>query len=153
MKLHELAPPEGAKKNRKRVGRGPGSGHGTYAGKGCKGANARAGRSVRPGFEGGQMPLHRRLPKRGFTPIDRKIYAVVNVRDLNRFEAGSVVDARLLFDSGLIDGRPDGVKILAQGELTRALTVLADKWSKAAEDKIRNAGGSIGTNTPPVEVE
>lgn len=153
MKLHELAPPAGAKKNRKRIGRGPGSGTGTFAGKGCKGAKARAGRNTWVGFEGGQMPLHRRLPKRGFTPIDRKVYAIVNVRDLARFEAGSIIDEMALYDAGLVSGRIDGIKILADGDIGHGVTVKADKWSKAAYDKIVNAGGTIEAATLPVEAE
>lgn len=153
MKLHELAPPAGAKKNRKRIGRGPGSGTGTYSGKGCKGAKARAGRNTCVGFEGGQMPLHRRLPKRGFTPINRKVYAIVNVRDLARFEAGSVIDEMALKGAGLVSGRPDGVKILAEGEIGHPVTVKADKWSKAAYDKIVGAGGTIEAANLKVEAE
>ena len=143
MKLHELAPPEGAKKSRKRLGRGPGSGHGKTAGKGHKGQNARSGGKTVVGFEGGQMPLQRRLPKRGFANIFRKQYAVINVRDLERFEAGAEVDAKLLRDAGLVSGSYDGIKVLGHGELNKAVTVKADKWSQSAAQKITNAGGSI----------
>jgi large subunit ribosomal protein L15 len=143
MKLHELAPPKGAKKSRKRLGRGPGSGHGKTAGKGHKGQNARSGGKTVVGFEGGQMPLQRRLPKRGFANIFRKQYAVINVRDLERFETGVEVDAKLLRDMGLVSGSYDGIKILGHGELSKAVTVKADKWSQSAAQKIINAGGSI----------
>jgi large subunit ribosomal protein L15 len=143
MKLNELSPPKGAKKSRKRLGRGPGSGHGKTAGKGHKGQNARSGGKTVVGFEGGQMPLQRRLPKRGFANIFRKEYAVINVRDLERFETGIEVDAKLLRDAGLVSGSYDGIKVLGHGELNKAVTVKADKWSQSAAQKIINAGGSI----------
>ena len=143
MKLHELKPPAGARKRRKIVGRGPGSGHGQTAGKGEKGQKARAGGGSHPWFEGGQLPLHRRVPKRGFTNIFRKRYAIVNVGDLNRFESGTVVTPGALQTAGLIRQAGVGVKVLADGELTRPLTVSAQKFSRAAAEKIRAAGGSV----------
>ena len=142
MDLSNLKPAIGSTKNRKRIGRGPGSGTGKTAGKGHKGQNARSGGGVKPGFEGGQMPLQRRLPKRGFTPLDKKVYALVNLRDLqNLFEAGSVVDLEALGKAGLVKKVYDGVKVLADGELDKALTVKAHKFSKAAQQKIEAAGG------------
>jgi len=143
MKLHELSPPKGAKKARKRVGRGVGSGQGKTAGRGSKGQKSRSGGGVRVGFEGGQMPIQRRLPKRGFTNIFRKQWAVVNVRDLTRFEAGSVVDARAMVDAGLVRSSRLGVKLLAQGEISHPLTVKVGRCSKAAREKIQAAGGII----------
>jgi large subunit ribosomal protein L15 len=120
MKLHELKPAEGSTHKPKRVGRGVGSGWGKTAGRGNKGLKARSGGGVRPGFEGGQMPLHRRLPKRGFTNIFKKVIAVVNVSDLSRFEQGAVVDEASLVRSGLIKGRNDGIKLLGQGDINIA---------------------------------
>ena len=143
MRLHELKPPAGSRKRRKIVGRGPGSGHGKTSGKGEKGQKARAGGGSAPWFEGGQLPLHRRVPKRGFTNIFRKHFAIVNVGELNRFEAGSAVSPTALEAAGLIRATPDGVKILGDGELTRALTVSAHKFSKAAAAKIQAAGGAV----------
>lgn len=143
MKLHELKPAEGSTKNRKRVGRGVGSGWGKTAGRGNKGHNARSGGGVRPGFEGGQMPLHRRLPKRGFKNIFKKIHAVVNVNDLSRFEAGSVVDRASLIQSGLVKKPLDGIKLLGQGEINIALTVQINAVSRSAKEKIEAAGGTI----------
>ncbi len=143
MKLHELKPPAGSRKRRKIVGRGPGSGHGQTAGRGEKGQKARSGGGSRPWFEGGQLPLHRRVPKRGFTNIFRKQYAIVNVKDLNRFEAGTAVTPAALQAAGLIRARGDGVKILGDGELSRALTVSAQKFSQQAAEKIRAAGGTV----------
>lgn len=141
MKLADLRPAEGATKERKRIGRGIGSGQGKTAGKGYKGQKAR--NKVRPGFEGGQTPLHRRLPHlRGFNNKFKKVYAIVNLEQLDRFEAGTVVDAELLKDQGLVKKLEDGLKVLAEGELTKALTVRAHKFSKAAEEKIKAAGGS-----------
>ena len=140
MKLHEMksmAP----RTARKRVGRGPGSGLGKTSGRGQKGQNARSGGGVRPGFEGGQTPLARRLPKRGFTNINRKEYAVVNVEDLNRFEDGTVVTPALLKEVGLVRKELNGVKILANGELTKKLNVTAAKFSKSAVEAIEKAGG------------
>jgi large subunit ribosomal protein L15 len=143
MKLHELKPAEGATKNRKRIGRGVGSGWGKTAGRGNKGHNARSGGGVRPGFEGGQMPLHRRLPKRGFTNIFKKIMAVVNVRDLARFEAGAVVDHATLVRTGLVKGRMDAIKLLAQGDIDIPLTVQINAISRSAKAKIEAAGGTV----------
>jgi large subunit ribosomal protein L15 len=143
MRLHELQPVEGARHSRKRVGRGTGSGHGKTACRGHKGQNARSGGGVRPGFEGGQTPLFKRLPKRGFTNINRIDYAVINVEDLNCFEAGSVVDTAALKAKGLINKEYEGVKVLGDGELNVALTVKAKKFSKSASEKISAAGGTI----------
>jgi len=144
MKLNELKPNEGAKKNRKRIGRGQGSGTGGTAGKGHKGQNSRSGGGVRPGFEGGQMPLQRRLPKRGFTNIFALKVAEVNLRDLERcFEAGSVVDERALVDAGVINGRYDVIKLLAKGDLSKALTVKVNRASQNAKVKVEAAGGSL----------
>jgi len=141
MDLSNLKPAIGSTKNKKRLGRGPGSGTGKTAGKGHKGQKARSGGSVKAGFEGGQMPLQRRLPKRGFTPLDKKVYALVNLRDLELFEAGSVVDLEALGKAGLVKALLDGIKILGDGELTKALTVKAHKFSKSAVAKIEAAGG------------
>ncbi|MCD6272816.1 MAG: 50S ribosomal protein L15 [Deltaproteobacteria bacterium] len=143
MKLNELAPPPGSRKQRKRLGRGVGSGTGKTAGRGTKGYNSRSGGGVRPGFEGGQMPLHRRLPKRGFTNIFKKRISVINIFDLSRFENGSIVDEALLVKAGLVKGRRDGVKLLSQGEINKQLTIRLDKLSKAAVEKILAAGGKI----------
>lgn len=141
MKLHELSPAEGAKKERFRVGRGHGSGNGKTAGKGHKGQNARSGGGVRPGFEGGQMPLYRRLPKRGFNNRFATHYAVVNVADLNAFEDGAVIDAAALQEAGLVKKVLDGIKILGNGELTKKVTVQATAFSESAKAKIEAAGG------------
>lgn len=142
MDLSNLRPAIGSTKNRKRIGRGAGSGTGKTAGKGHKGQKARSGGSVKPGFEGGQMPLQRRLPKRGFTPLDKKVYALINLRDLQaQFEAGAVVDLEALGKAGLIKKIQDGIKILADGDLDKALTVRAHKFSQAAQAKIEAAGG------------
>lgn len=141
MKLHELKPAEGSRQERKRKGRGIGSGNGKTAGKGHKGQNARSGGGVRPGFEGGQTPLARRLPKRGFTNINRKEYAVVNLDTLNRFEDGTEVTPELLIETGLIKKELAGVKILANGNLEKKLTVKAHKFSSAAQEAIKAAGG------------
>lgn len=141
MDLSNLKPAPGSTKNRKRIGRGHGSGTGKQSGKGHKGQNARSGGGVKPGFEGGQMPLQRRLPKRGFTSLNKKVYSLVNLRDLDAFEAGSVVDIEALGKAGLIGGVKDGVKILADGELSKALTIQAHKFSKSASEKIEAAGG------------
>jgi len=142
MELNELRPALGSTKNRKRIGRGTGSGHGKTATKGHKGQKARSGGSVKAGFEGGQMPLQRRLPKRGFTPLSRKEYAVVNLGQLDAFESGSVVDLEALCRAGFVGRVLDGVKILATGELTKSLTVKAHKFSAAAKEKIVAAGGT-----------
>jgi large subunit ribosomal protein L15 len=141
MDLSNLKPAVGSTKTRKRIGRGAGSGTGKTAGKGHKGQKARSGGSIKPGFEGGQMPMQRRLPKRGFTPLTKTVYALVNLRDLELFEAGSVVDLEALTQSGLVNSIGDGVKILGTGELTKALTVKAHKFSKSALEKIEAAGG------------
>jgi large subunit ribosomal protein L15 len=143
MKLHELKPAEGSTHAPKRLGRGVGSGHGKTSGKGHKGQNARAGGGVRPGFEGGQNPLFRRMPKRGFNNISRKNIVALNVRDLERFENDTVVTIESLLASGLIKAVKDGVKILATGELTKALTIRIDKVSPAAVKKIIAAGGKV----------
>lgn len=144
MKLHELKPNEGSVQTRKRVGRGPGSGLGKTSGKGHKGQNARSGGGVRPGFEGGQLPLFRRLPKRGFNNYEfRTEYAIVNVGDLNEFKDGSVIELSNLKESGLVKKEKDGIKILGNGELTKKLTVKANKFSSTAKQKIENAGGKI----------
>ena len=141
MKLHELSPQEGSTRSVYRKGRGPGSGNGKTAGKGHKGQNARSGGGVRPGFEGGQLPLYRKLPKRGFHNKFSKKYAVINVESLNGFEAGSVIDAEALMQAGVIDAVYDGVKVLGNGELTVALTVKAAVFSATAKEKIEAVGG------------
>ena len=142
MKLHELSPAEGSAKNGWRRGRGPGSGNGKTAGKGHKGQNARSGGGVRPGFEGGQIPLYRKLPKRGFNnAVFAKNYAIVNVEDLNRFEDGAVVDLELLMAARIVRKPMDGVKVLGKGELTKKLTVKAAVFSTTAKEKIEAAGG------------
>ena len=141
MKLHELSPAEGSVKESYRKGRGPGSGNGKTAGKGHKGQNARSGGGVRPGFEGGQLPLYRKLPKRGFHNKFATVYAIVNVDALNRFEDDAVVDTAALIECGLVTRVCDGVKILGNGELTKKLTVKAAVFSNAAKEKIEAAGG------------
>lgn len=141
MKLHELKPAPGSNKAPKRVGRGIGSGHGKTAGRGHKGQNARSGGGVRLGFEGGQMPLYRRLPKRGFNNPNRKEYAIVNLETLNRFEEGTVVTPELLKQRGVVKNLKDGLKILGRGELNVKLTVKAHKFSQSALSKIEAAGG------------
>jgi large subunit ribosomal protein L15 len=143
MRLHDLHPAPGATHSKKRIGRGTGSGQGTTAGKGHKGQKARAGGGVRPGFEGGQTPLYRRLPqRRGFRNITRKEYAVINLDDLEQFDAGAEVSIEVLMKCGLVKRLKDGVKVLGDGELTKALTVKVHKFSKSAEEKIRSAGGT-----------
>ncbi len=141
MKLHELKPAEGSRSSRKRIGRGIGSGTGKTAGKGHKGQNARSGGGVRPGFEGGQNPLFRRLPKRGFTNINRKDYAVVNLDVLNRFEEGTEITPALLIESGVVSNERSGIKILGNGSLEKKLTVKAHKFSGSAKEAIEAAGG------------
>ena len=141
MRLDELQPAEGSKFAPKRVGRGIGSGTGKTAGKGHKGQNARSGGGVRPGFEGGQMPLYRRLPKRGFNNIFAKQYVTINVSDLERFENGTEVTAELLKETGVVSKVMDGIKILGRGELTKKLTVKAAKFTASASEKIEKAGG------------
>ena len=141
MKLHEMKYTEGARQKRYRVGRGHGSGNGKTAGRGQKGQNSRSGGGVRLGFEGGQTPLARRLPKRGFTNFNRKEYAIVNVASLNKFEDGTEVTPELLIECGLVKKELDGIKILGEGELEKKLTVKANKFSKSAIDTIEQAGG------------
>ncbi len=142
MKLHELEAVYGSTKNRKRVGRGQGSGTGKTSGKGEKGQNARSGGGVRPGFEGGQLPLFRRLAKRGFNNYNfRTVYSTVNVEDLNRFEDDTVVTIELLKEVGLIKKELDGVKVLGSGELKKKLTVRANAFTRSAIEKINNNGG------------
>jgi large subunit ribosomal protein L15 len=143
MKLHEIKPAQGSTKRRKVVGRGRGSGHGTTAGRGGKGQTARTGSSIPAWFEGGQMPLIRRLPKRGFTNIFKKDYAIINVETLERFESGQEVTPALLVSKGLLRARSDGVKVLGTGALTKALTVHAHKFSQSAAAKIEAAGGKV----------
>ena len=143
MKIHELGAPVGANKDVKRVGRGHGSGNGKTAGKGHKGQNARSGGGVRPGFEGGQMPMTRRIPKRGFNNIFAVKAATVNVSDLERFNDGVVVDTELLKASGLVKKTANGIKVLGNGELTKNLTVKANAFSASAKEKIEKAGGKV----------
>lgn len=141
MKLHELSPAPGSTKEAFRKGRGAGSGNGKTAGKGHKGQKARSGGGVRPGFEGGQMPLQRRIPKRGFNNIFAKEYVSINVDVLNRFEDGAVVDAEAISKAGIVKNTRDGIKILGRGELNRKLTVVATAFSASAKEKIEAAGG------------
>ena len=143
MKLNELSPAAGSKTEAKRKGRGAGTGNGKTAGRGHKGQNARSGGGVRPGFEGGQMPIYRRLPKRGFTNIFAKKYTEINVSDLNKFEDGTVVDAALLKETGVISKILDGVVILGRGEITKKLTVKAARVTEGAAKKIEAAGGKV----------
>ncbi|OQC10307.1 MAG: 50S ribosomal protein L15 [Tenericutes bacterium ADurb.Bin087] len=142
MKLHELTYTEGAKKARKRLGRGPGSGTGKTSGKGEKGQKSRSGGGTRLGFEGGQMPLYRRIPKRGFTNLNTKKFAVVNLDELNVFADGTVVTPTLLVEKGIVKKELAGVKVLARGELTKKLTVKAHRFSKQASDAIAKLGGT-----------
>jgi large subunit ribosomal protein L15 len=142
MELNNLKPKKGARHAKKRLGRGPGSGHGKTAGRGEKGQKSRSGYSGKRGFEGGQMPLHRRIPKRGFTNIFKKDYAVVHLRDLDRFDHGATVDAASLRAAGLVKGQHDGIKILGNGSVTKKLTVHATAFSKLAKEMIEKAGGS-----------
>jgi len=141
MKLHELKPAEGSPKERNRVGRGIGSGNGKTSGKGHKGQKARSGGGVRPGFEGGQLPLFQRLPKRGFTNINRKEYAIVNLETLNRFEEGTEVTPELLIETGVVSNAKSGIKILGNGTLEKKLSVKAHKFSASAKEAIEGAGG------------
>ncbi len=141
MKLHELSPVEGSKKAAKRIGRGHGSGQGKTAGKGHKGQKARAGRGIRIGFEGGQMPLQRRLPKRGFNNIFAKNIVSVNVGTLDKFEDGAVVDIQALVEAGIVKNSFDGVKVLGNGNITKKLTVKVSAFSESAKAKIEAAGG------------
>jgi large subunit ribosomal protein L15 len=141
MKLHDLKPAEGSRKTRNRVGRGPGSGNGKTSGRGQKGQNSRSGGGVRLGFEGGQTPLFQRLPKRGFTNINRKDYAIVNIDTLNRFEEGTEVTPELLLEAGVISKLQSGLKVLGSGKLEVKLTVKAHKFSASAKEAIEAAGG------------
>jgi len=143
LSLSNLSPQKGSTKQRKRLGRGPGSGHGKTSGRGHKGFKARSGSGVKRGFEGGQMPLQRRLPKRGFNNIFRKEFAVVNVKDLDKLEAGSKVDRQALVAAGLIRAKDNFIKILGEGDLTKKFTVVVDKVSESARKKIESAGGTI----------
>lgn len=141
MKLHEMTYTEGARRERKRIGRGHGSGHGKTAGKGHKGQNARSGGGVRLGFEGGQTPLNIRLPKRGFTNVNRKEYGIVNVSALNKFKDGMTITCELLLECGLVKKELDGIKVLGEGGLEKKLTIKANKFSKSAIAAIEQAGG------------
>ena len=143
MRLNELSPAAGSKQSKNRKGRGVGSGNGKTAGRGSKGYNSRSGGGVRPGFEGGQMPIHRRLPKRGFTNIFSKKIVTINIRDLKRFDTGSVVDETALVVSGLVKGGRDGIKLLGHGELDYPLTIKVNAISKRAKQKIEAAGGNV----------
>ena len=143
MKINELSPAEGSRKKRKRVGRGPGSGHGKTCCRGHKGQRSRSGGGVRPGFEGGQMPLHRRLPKRGFNNIFRKEYNILNVEDLNQFEPNAFLDVEAFKQAGLIKKIMDGIKLLGTGEITRPVVVRIQKVSKTAKEKIEASGGKV----------
>ncbi|MBP2002652.1 large subunit ribosomal protein L15 [Paenibacillus shirakamiensis] len=141
MKLHELSPAPGSRKERKRVGRGTSSGMGKTSGRGHKGQNARSGGGVRPGFEGGQNPLYRRLPKRGFVNPTRKEYAIVNIEELNKFAADTEVTPELLFEQGIVKNAKSGIKILGNGDVTVKVSVKANKFSQSAVEKIEAAGG------------
>ena len=141
MKLHELSPSEGSKKKAFRVGRGHGSGNGKTSGKGQKGQKARSGGGVRPGFEGGQMPIYRRLPKRGFTNIFAKKYTSINVEDLNKFDNGTEITAEVLKENGVIKKINDGIVVLGRGDLNKKVTIKAKRFSKSAAEKISAAGG------------
>jgi large subunit ribosomal protein L15 len=143
MELSNLKPKKGARHAKKRVGRGPGSGHGKTSSRGEKGQKSRSGYSRQIGFEGGQMPLHRRLPKRGFTNIFKKTYAVVNLADLERFDNGATVDEAALRQAGLVKGQNDGIKVLGNGKLSKKLTVSATKFSATAKSAIEAAGGTV----------
>lgn len=143
LELHGLRPAKGANKKPKRVGRGPGSGHGKTATRGHKGQKSRSGYSQRSGFEGGQMPLYRRLPKRGFTNIFQKKFVVLNVRDLEDFDEGTTVSPEFLLEKRVVKKMNDGLRILGEGELTKKLTVRAHHFSKTASEKITRAGGSV----------
>ncbi|NVN97764.1 MAG: 50S ribosomal protein L15 [Geobacteraceae bacterium] len=143
MQLNTIKPAAGATRDRKRIGRGPGSGHGKTATKGHKGQKARSGGSIKPGFEGGQMPMQRRLPKRGFEPLSRKEYVVINISQLDIFDNGTVVDPSVIIAHGLASNLRDGIKVLAKGQITKSLTVKAHKFSAAAKELIIAAGGSV----------
>ncbi len=141
MKLHELRPAKGSTKKRKRLGRGTATGQGKTAGRGQDGQNSRSGGGVRPGFEGGQMPIYRRLPKRGFTNIFKKEWTIVNLEDLNKFEDGTVITPELLTEEGVVKKVKYGLKVLGNGKLEKKLTIKAHKFSKSAIEKIETAGG------------
>jgi len=143
MKLNELSPAPGSRRAPRRLGRGVGSGRGKTAGRGTKGFNSRSGGGVRPGYEGGQMPLHRRLSKHGFTNIFKKNIAVINVRDLARFDKGSLVDEAALIAAGLVKGKKDGIKLLGHGEIKHSLEVKVNQVSNSAREKIEAAGGKV----------
>ncbi len=143
MRLHDLAPEKGSRTSRKRVGRGVGSGLGKTSGRGSKGLKSRSGGSVPPGFEGGQMPLQRRLPKRGFTNIFKKQYHIINLRDLNRFESGTTVDVDALVSAGVVKNSRKPIKLLGQGEINAALQVKLNAVSESAKTKIEGAGGKV----------
>lgn len=143
MELNNLRPSIGSTKDRKRIGRGTGSGHGKTATKGHKGQKARSGGSIKAGFEGGQMPLQRRLPKRGFTPLDKVVYSLVNISQLDVYEAGSVIDSTSLISKGLIKSDRFAIKILGNGDITKSVKVIANKFSQSAKEKIIASGGSI----------
>ena len=143
MKIHELSPAKNSKRERKRIARGPGSGHGKTACRGHKGQKSRSGGGTRPGFEGGQMPLHRRLPKRGFTNRFRKEYSIINVKDLSSFEANSSIDENALLDAGLVGTLKDGIKLLGVGEISHPVSIKVHKTSKSAREKVEAAGGKI----------
>lgn len=144
MRLHDLSPAEGSGKSKKRVGRGIGSGHGKTSCRGSKGQRSRSGGGVRPGYEGGQMPIHRRLPKRGFSNYGfKKIFAIINLRDLAKFESGAVVDETALVKAGMVKGPRDGIKLLGKGEISIPLTIRVDRISEGAKTKIEACGGKV----------
>lgn len=143
MRIHDLKPQQGSRKNRKRVGRGPGSGHGKTSCRGQKGQKARSGGSIPPGFEGGQMPLQRRLPKRGFTNTEKKRYAVINLKDLGGFDSNTEIDAVVLKEAGLVRHARDGIALLGVGDVSQPLTVKVHKASRKAREKIEAAGGRV----------
>jgi large subunit ribosomal protein L15 len=147
MRVHDLSPADGSRKKRKRVGRGPGSGHGKTSCRGHKGQKSRSGGGVSRGFEGGQMPLQRRLPKRGFTNLFKKEYSVINIKDLQRFAPDSTLDREAFIQAGLIKKNKNRIKILATGEITIPLHLKVDKVSEIAKQKIESAGGKIGQTT------
>ena len=143
MRLNDLSPIKGSRQKRKRVGRGPGSGHGKTSCRGHKGQKARAGAKIHPGFEGGQMPFQRRIPKRGFKNIFKKEYELINISDLNKFEAGTVLDVNSLKEAGLIRGTKYGVKLLGDGEVSNPLAIKIHRVSKTAREKVEAAGGKV----------
>lgn len=144
MRLHDLSPAEGSGKSKKRVGRGIGSGHGKTSCRGSKGQRSRSGGGVRPGYEGGQMPIHRRLPKRGFSNYGfKKIFAIINLQDLAKFESGAVVDETALVKAGMVKGPRDGIKLLGKGEISIPLTIRVDRISEGAKTKIEACGGKV----------